>query len=120
MAYNFFLATEDSTIAQRIARRIRQSSGGLPGIKAIGLLVHGRAQVSVNLVDYRQTPLHTLTEWVERLAQEEGTSFEEAELIGLLPQEVLLQTTAHYLKLPGLVPGRIVESAVNTAARSER
>lgn len=112
VAYNFFLATADVGIAQAIARQVRQSDGGLPGVKAIGLLVSGRAQVSVNLVDYTQTPLHVLSERVAQLARELGTEFVEAELIGLLPQDVALAAAAHYLKLPGLGAERVVELAI--------
>ena len=120
VAYNFFLNTADVHIARAIARTIRQSSGGLPGVKAIGLLVGGRAQVSVNLVDYRQTPLHVLSETVDQLAREYGTTFVEAELIGLLPQDVVLAAAAHSLKLPGLPATRVIEPAIAMARRKAR
>ena len=58
IAYNFYLHSADGD-RQRHCQRIRFSSGGLPGVKALGLLVEGQAQVSVNLVDHTQTPLHT-------------------------------------------------------------
>lgn len=112
VAYNFFLETTDVTVAQAIARRIRQSSGGLPGVKAMGLLVDGRAQVSVNLVDPAQTPLHVLSETVAALARDYGTAFVEAELIGLLPQDVVLAAAAYYLKLPTLPATRVIEPAI--------
>ncbi|MCB0160635.1 MAG: glutamate formiminotransferase, partial [Caldilineaceae bacterium] len=120
VAYNFFLDSADVHIARAIAQTIRQSSGGLPGVKAIGLLVGGRAQVSVNLVDYRQTPLHVLSETVDQLAREHGTTFVEAELIGLLPQDVVLAAAAHSLKLPGLPATRVIEPAIAMASRKAR
>lgn len=117
LAYNFFLSTGDRAIAKRIARQIRAANGGLPGVKALGLLVDGRAQVSVNLVETRQTSLAVLTERVAELARAQGTDLVEAELIGLMPQHVLLEAAAHYLKLPGLLSTQIVENAVEIARR---
>jgi glutamate formiminotransferase len=62
IAYNLFLQTNDIRVARQIARAIRESSGGLPGVRALGLLVEGQAQVSINLADFRQTPLHRVEE----------------------------------------------------------
>lgn len=70
IAYNVYLCTNDVTLAKRISKAIRASSGGLPAVKAIKLLVNGQAQVSVNLVDYTQTPLHVVFETIGRLAQQ--------------------------------------------------
>ncbi|MEM7535851.1 MAG: glutamate formimidoyltransferase [Chloroflexota bacterium] len=112
IAYNFYLQTDNVRIAKRIARTIRESSGGLPAVKAMGLLVDGQAQVSMNLVDFTQTPLHVVTDEVVRLAKEHGTKFDRAELIGLMPQEAIIQTAAHYLKLPELQAARIVETTI--------
>lgn len=112
IAWNFFLATDDVEIAKRIARTIRASSGGLPGVKALGLLVEGQAQVSVNLVDYTLTPLHVLVDAVQRLADRHDTSVVRCELIGLLPQEVVLQAAASALLLPSLAARQIIEMAI--------
>ena len=71
IAYNFYLHSADVAIAKDIAKRIRFSSGGLPGVKALGLLVEGQAQVSVNLVDHTQTPLHTLMDKIMELRNTE-------------------------------------------------
>ena len=101
--------------AAAVSRGIRASSGGLPGVKAIALLVDGQAQVSVNLVDHTQTGLYTLTETVARLAREEGSEIDRAELIGLMPQAALLQAAAEYLRLPGLSADRILEQALAAA-----
>ncbi|MCB0129751.1 MAG: glutamate formiminotransferase, partial [Caldilineaceae bacterium] len=115
VAYNLFLQSDDVAVARRIARAIRQSNGGLSGVKAMGLLVNGRAQVSMNLVDFRQTPLHVVVDTVSRLAQAEGVSVAHAELIGLLPQEVVFQAAAQALKLPELTARAVVESALQLA-----
>lgn len=115
IAYNFFLKTNDVTIAKAISQAIRESSGGLPAVKAKGFFVNGQAQVSVNLVDYTRTPLHVVMERVSELAAEYHTAIDRTELIGLMPQATLLQTAAHFLKLPDLTSGRIVENALRNA-----
>ena len=79
--------------------------------------VDGRAQVSMNLVDYTQSPLHTVMDRVTELAQAQGYTVAESELIGLIPQEVIVQAAAHYLKLPNFSAGRMVENAI--AAKSK-
>ena len=115
IAYNFYLETEDISVAKAIARRIRFSSGGLPGVKALGLLVEDRAQVSVNLVDHTQTPLHVLMDVIAKLAAQHGTAVERTELIGLIPEEAMLKAAAHYLKLSDFNRLRVVENAIQAA-----
>jgi len=117
VAYNFYLNTDKVEVAKSIAKSIRESSGGMPGVKSIGLLIDGRAQVSMNLVDYTQSPLHTVMDRVTELAQAQGYTVAESELIGLIPQEVIVQAAAHYLKLPNFSAGRMVENAI--AAKSK-
>ena len=112
VAYNFYLNTNKIEIAKAIAKSIRESSGGLPGVKSIGLLVEGRAQVSMNLVDYTQSPLHVVMDRVSELARAQGCEVAECELIGLIPQEVIVQAAAHYLKLPDFTSLRMVENAI--------
>lgn len=116
IAYNVYLCTADITIAKRISKAIRASSGGLPAVKALGLLVHDQAQVSVNLVDYTQTPLHIVFDTITRLAQNEGVAVDRSELIGLVPQAAVVQAAAHYLKLPDLTLRRMVEPAIQAAS----
>lgn len=117
VAWNFFLATDDLQVAKRIATTIRERDGGLPGVKALGLLVDGQAQVSVNLVDYTRTPLHKLVEAVHRLADRHDTAVTRCELIGLLPQEVMLQAAASALGLPALTIEQTVEGAISRILR---
>jgi len=112
VAWNFFLATSDLHVAKRIAATIRERDGGLPGVRALGLLVDGQAQVSVNLVDYNKTPLHILVNAVNRLADRYDTAVTRCELIGLLPQEVMLRAAAAALGLPSLAIGQTVEGRV--------
>jgi len=115
IAFNIFLKSADLRIAKAIAATIRERNGGLPAVRALGLLVDGRAQVSMNLVDFNQTPLPMVMETVTRLAAEHGVEIDRSELIGLAPQAALLQVAAHYLKLPDLAPARVLEEALRTA-----
>lgn len=115
IAYNVFLNTADVTIAKRISKAIRASSGGYPAVKAMGLLVNGQAQVSMNLVDYTQTPPHIVFDAIVRLAAAEGVTVDRSELIGLIPQAAVVQAAAHYLKLPELTTLRLVEPAIQVA-----
>lgn len=115
IAYNFYLDTDDLDLAKSIAKRIRESSGGMPAVKALGLLVEGQAQVSMNLVDFRQTPLHSVMEAVSAMAAEGGARVERSELVGLIPEDAMLQAAAHFLRLPNFTSSRVVESAIRAA-----
>ena len=116
IAYNFYLDTTDIEIAKSIAKAIRESSGGYPAVKAMGLLVEGQAQVSMNLVDFTQTPLHVVMDGVSAHApRNRAPKSPHTELIGLIPQEAMLQAAAHYLKLPGFHRGLVVENAIQSA-----
>lgn len=109
IAFNVYLDTADVDIAQRIAQQVRASGGGLPYIKALGLLVDGRAQVSVNVIDYRQTSLYTLMEALRAAAHAHGTRITESELIGLIPQAALFDCALSYLQLPAGSRGQVLE-----------
>ena len=87
IAYNLHLDRPDITAARAIARTLRAANGGLPGVKAMGVLVQGRAQVSLNITDFRLTPVGQAFAAVCRLAASHGTKVVDAELIGLLPEE---------------------------------
>jgi glutamate formiminotransferase len=99
IAYNVYLDTDDVEIAKAIAQAVRHSSGGLRYVKALGLLVKGKAQVSMNLTDYRQTPVHRVVEMIRREAERYGVSVTESELIGLIPNEALVEAAEFYLQL---------------------
>jgi glutamate formiminotransferase len=90
IAFNVYLDTANVEIARTIARRIRASSGGLPELKALGLPVAGRAQVSMNLTDYTRTSLKTAFDAVRSEAETLGTRIDRSELIGLVPRDALL------------------------------
>ncbi len=99
IAYNVYLTTSDVEIARSIAKKVRFSSGGLPHVKALGLLVKGRAQVSMNLTNYVQTPMHQVMELVRNEADRHGVAVHSSELVGLIPQAALLAAVRHYLQL---------------------
>ncbi len=109
VAYNIFLTTDDLSIAQKIAAAVRHSSGGLRYVKALGMLVNGRAQVSMNLTDYTQTPLARVTEFIRREAARYGAGIHHAELIGLIPQAALFDAAQWYLQLDDFTADRVLE-----------
>ncbi len=82
------------SIAKAVAKVVRQSSGGLPCVKALGMLVEGRAQVSMNLTNFRQTSIQTAVEAIRSEAARHGVSIHHSELVGLVPQEALTDTAA--------------------------
>lgn len=86
IAYNLFLDTSDVAVARAIAREIRAAGGGLSGVKALGLLVEGHAQVSINITDFTRTGVGEVYEMVKRKAAERGAAPMRGELIGLLPE----------------------------------
>ena len=103
--------TSDVDLAKRIAHRIRERSGGLPRVQALGLYLDDiqRAQVSMNLLDHAVTPLWLVWETVRDLAAAEGVDLRESELIGLAPTAALLEVVADALPLPGLSPDQALE-----------
>lgn len=110
VAFNVYLTTEDVGIAQKIAKAVRNSSGGLRFVKAMGVLVEGRAQVSMNLTNFRQTPVARVVEMVRREAERHGVAIHHTELVGLIPQEALVDAATWYLQLDQFEPSQILES----------
>jgi glutamate formiminotransferase/formiminotetrahydrofolate cyclodeaminase len=103
-------------IAQKIAKTIRASSGGLPHVKALGLLVAGRAQVSMNLTNFRETSVQLAVETIRSEAHQAGVDIHHCELIGLIPQAALTDAAASYLHLNGFTPDRVLENRLQPAA----
>jgi glutamate formiminotransferase len=105
IAYNVYLAPKaEITHARAIARDIRASSGGMQGVKAMGVLVNGRAQVSMNVTDFQLTPMSSVQAAVAKLAREHGTSVVEGELIGLAPQAACTGDDTWIRQIPNFDP----------------
>ncbi|MBI5410679.1 MAG: glutamate formimidoyltransferase, partial [Nitrospirae bacterium] len=112
IAYNVNLQTDDLNVAKAIAKTIRTSGGGLPFLKAIGVALPSRSlvQVSMNLTNYEETPIHVAFEAVCREAERLGVPVAGSEVIGLVPQRALVQTSEFFLKLASFDPTQILET----------
>ncbi|MDP1716086.1 MAG: glutamate formimidoyltransferase [Anaerolineales bacterium] len=119
IAFNVYLTTDDVGIAKKIAKAIRHSSGGLRYLKGLGLLVDGRAQVSMNLTDFHETPLARVVETIRREAQRYGVAIHHSELVGLIPQEALVDAAVWYTQLDPFDKGQILESRLFTLSDSQ-
>lgn len=119
IAFNIYLTTNEVAIAQKIARAVRFSNGGLRFVKAMGVLVEGRAQVSMNLTNYRQSSISRVVEFVKREAHRYGVTIHHCELVGLTPQEALIDAAQWYLQLDQFEPGQILESRLFAAQQAQ-
>lgn len=115
IAFNVYLNTDDVEIARAIAGAIRERDGGIPGLRALGLLVGGRAQVSMNILDYQRAPLHTIMQAIDEQAARYGASVDETELVGLIPQAALLNYAFDALKLPNAARAQVLETRIGQA-----
>ncbi len=138
IAYNINLASRDVELAKRIARRVRESGGGLPRVQANGFWIEElrRAQVSMNVLDFRTTPLWLVWDTVRDVAAEDGVELAESELIGLAPLasflavadragapaedpvERRLAAAASYLRLRDFTPMQALELRLEAARSS--
>ena len=123
IAYNVYLTTDDVSIAKKIARMVRFSSGGLRYVKAMGVMVDGLAQVSMNLTNFRKTPIALVFETIKREAQRYGTAVHHSELVGLIPQEALVDAAVWYTQMDQFEDEQILENKLqgdtNEAAAGE-
>ena len=118
IAFNIYLTTNDVSIAQKIAKAVRNSSGGLHYVKAMGVMVEGRAQVSMNLTHYRQTPIGRVVEMVRREAERYGVAIHHSELVGLVPQEALIDAAVWYTQMDQFEPAQLLESRLYEVLRA--
>lgn len=109
VAYNINLTTDDEEIATKIARTVRHSSGGLRFVKALGMTVEGRAQVSMNLTNFRKTPLPLVVETIRREAERYGVGIHNSELVGLIPQAAMVDTAVWYTQMDLFSPDQVLE-----------
>src|SRR5689334_11551677 len=110
VAYNVFLNTPDVDIAKKIAKAVRFSSGGLRFVKGAGFLVRGLAQVSMNLTDFEQTPVHRVFEFVKREAARYGVTPVSSEIVGLIPKKALEQAAEWFLQVENFDSSLILEN----------
>jgi len=110
IAYNVFLNTPDVEIAKKIAKAVRFSSGGLRFVKGAGFLVRGLAQVSMNLTDFEQTPVHRVFELVKREAARYGVAPISSEIVGLIPKAALEAAAEWFLQVENFDSTLILEN----------
>jgi glutamate formiminotransferase len=114
IAFNVNLRTDDLAIAIKIANAVRESSGGLPAVQAMGVMLENpgmppMAQVSMNLVDWERTGIAEVVREIRRMAREAGTAVDHCELIGLAPTGALLEVAADSLGLRDFTPDQALE-----------
>jgi glutamate formiminotransferase/formiminotetrahydrofolate cyclodeaminase len=119
IAFNAYLTTDDVKIADKIAKAIRHSSGGLRFVKALGLTVAGKAQVSMNLTNFHQTPIARVVEFIRREAARYGCTIALTELVGLTPQDALIDAAQWYLQLDRFERDQILENKLREALAGE-
>lgn len=121
VAFNVNLATPDVALAKRIAKQIRESSGGMPAVKAIGLALaeRGESQVSMNLTDFRRTSLGAAFRAVAEAAAAAGVAVTGSEIVGLVPAEALLMEASQTLRLEGFTPRQVLELRLLQGDRPE-
>lgn len=112
IAFNAYLSSADAAVAKSIARALRESGGGLPAVKALGLLVNGQAQVSMNVIDFRRTSLFAIMEALRSLAAAHDVQITHTEIVGLVPVSALIQTALHHLQLPDEAQRFLLENRV--------
>ncbi|MCX6056804.1 MAG: glutamate formimidoyltransferase [Chloroflexi bacterium] len=119
IAFNVYLTTDDVGIAKKIAKAVRQSSGGLRYVKGLGLLVDGRAQVSMNLTNFRETPIARVVEIIRREAERYGVGIHHSELVGLIPQDALVDAAVWYTQLDQFDKQQILEARLFQTTTSQ-
>lgn len=119
IAFNVYLATDEVSIADQIARAVRHSSGGLRYVKALGMLVDGRAQVSMNLTNFRKTPLARVVELIRKESARHGTAIHHSELVGLIPQDAIEDAAVWYLQLDQFLPEQVLEKRLYAALQED-
>ena len=110
IAYNVFLNTPDVDMAKKVAKAVRFSSGGLRYVKGAGFLVRGLAQVSMNLTDFEQTPIHRVFEFVKREAARYGVAPVSSEIVGLIPKKALEMAAEWFLQVENFDSSLILEN----------
>ncbi len=112
IAFNVNLPTRDLNLAKQIAKRIRETGGGVPSIQALGVELKdkGMVQISMNLTNYRQASIPRAVEAIRAELSGTGVEIAETELVGLLPLDALEEVVRFYLKLPGFDSSQVIET----------
>lgn len=120
IAFNVNLSSTDLGVARSIARTVRESNGGVPHLKAIGVELASRrmVQVAMNLTDHRETPLHVAFEAVRARAALQGVAIAGSEVIGLIPQQALVEAAVDALGLDRFDPAQVLETRIEAALSS--
>ncbi|MHA1619212.1 MAG: glutamate formimidoyltransferase [Promethearchaeota archaeon] len=120
IAYNIYLNTDDVSIAKRIGVNIRHKNGGFAFVKSMGFATKPYVQVSMNLTNYKKTPMHMVVETVRREAARFGIMITETEVYGMIPIDALLEASEFYLQLNDKWErNQIIEKKLDEVARSE-
>ncbi|HEV2064661.1 MAG TPA: glutamate formiminotransferase, partial [Thermoanaerobaculia bacterium] len=111
IAYNINLATKDVAVAERIAKSIRHLGGGFRYVKAMGveLADRGQVQVSINMTNFKKTPLHRVFECVKSEAERSGVAIVGSEIVGLTPADALFMAAEHYLRIENFSSAQVLE-----------
>jgi glutamate formiminotransferase / formiminotetrahydrofolate cyclodeaminase len=116
VAYNIYLGPASNLpIAKKIAKSVRGSSGGFRYVKGLGLDVEGQAQVSMNLVDTTQTPMHRVFDFVKMEAAANGVPVTWSEIVGLVPEKALFEAAVQHMQLAQFTNEQVLESRVREA-----
>lgn len=120
IAYNVNLGTSDVSIAKKIAKTIRYSTGGFRYVKSMGLMLESRkiAQVSINLTDFEQTPMHVVFETVRREAERWGVPVIGSEIVGLIPKKAIELSAEYFLRYENFRPELVLENRIAEALAS--
>ena len=110
IAFNVYLTTDNVAIANKIARAVRHSSGGLHFVKSMGVMVEGQAQVSMNLTNFRKTPMARVVEMIRREAKRYGVGIHHSELVGLIPNKALVDASIWYMQMDQFEPDQVLET----------
>ncbi|MCD6172065.1 MAG: glutamate formimidoyltransferase [Thermoplasmata archaeon] len=109
IAFNVNLATDDIKIAKKIAKAVRHSSGGYRYVKAMGFEVGSIVQVSMNMTNYKKTPLFRVFETIKREAERYGTHILSSEIVGMTPLDAIVDIASFYLRLKEFDSSQIIE-----------
>jgi glutamate formiminotransferase len=112
IAFNIDLDSADLNAAREIAKSVRETHGGLPGVRAIGVLLDSRniVQISMNITDHRETTLKEVMDFVSKKAAERGIGIKESEIVGMVPKDAVFPNMDKYLKLPHFDGKRILNN----------